>query len=327
MRVCIIGGSIAGLECAIRLSEHCDVSVFEEHQEVGQPLKCAEGWITFTGVTPYTEGRKLSGIEVSLLSDRFKIVDGFSVDVDAFVIIDRPDMEKKMADIAEKNGVEVVTGRKMTIEEASKNFEFVIDASGYPSQWCREFGGKKPYGFAMEAFFDVDYDSAHFYFKDGFDGYFWIFPMKKGGCKVGVGVFSSYEGKLRELLDTFLHSLNFGKPERLTAAPLGCYPNLPLLRHYRVPVALIGDAAGLVDRGGGEGMTKAIISARILANCIISGRVDEYEKRYFDYMRMHYLAMSLIERLRKNWGVMKAFCTSGAVGVAVNFLKKLYPVE
>ncbi len=327
MRVCIIGGSVAGLECAIRLSDHCDVTVFEEHPEIGYTLKCAEGWITFTGVPSYTEGRKLRGIEVSLLDERFRVVDSFNVNVDAFVIIDRPEMERRMADIAERKGVEIVAGRKMTIEESTKNFDFVVDASGYPSQWCREFGGKRPYGFAMEAFFDADYDSAHFYFKEGLDGYFWIFPAKRGGCKVGVGVFSSYGGRLRDLLDSLLQSLNFSKPEKLTAAPLGCYPNLPLLRHHRVPVALVGDAAGLVDRGGGEGMTKAVISARILAECMISGRVDEYEKRYFDHMRMHYLAMSLIERLRKNWGVIKAFCTSGAVNVAVNLLKRLYPME
>ena len=327
VKVCIIGGSIAGLECGIRLSDSCDVTIFEEHEEIGHPLKCAEGWVTFTGIKPYTDGRKLKNIAVYLLNEDMKVADSFEVDVDAFLIIDRPEMEKKMAGMAEKKGSEIVTGRKMTIEEASRKFDFIIDASGYPSQWCREFGGKKPYGFAMEAFFDDDYESAHFYFKKGLDGYFWVFPMKRGGCKVGVGVFSRYAGRLRGLFDAFLRSMGFGEPERITAAPLGCYPNLPLLRHHRVPVALVGDAAGLVDRGGGEGMTKAVISARILADCILSERVENYEKRYFDYMSPHYLAMSIIERMRKNWNLIKAFCTSGAVNVSVKLLERLYSRE
>lgn len=57
---------------------------------------------------------------------------------------------------------------------------------------------------------------------------------------------------------------------------------------------LIGDAAGLVDRG--EGISKAIISARILSLCVEDP--GSYEKTYF--MRLLYMAANFFSALREN---------------------------
>lgn len=324
MKICIIGGSIAGLECGINLGEDFNVHIFEEHCEIGKPLKCAEGWITFTGIKPYIRSRKIEKLVINLLNDSLKIHDYFEVKVDAFSIVNRPKMEQKMADIAEKKGVEITTGRKMTITEALKNFDFIIDASGYPSQWCREFGSKKPYGFAMQTFYDIDYDSAYVFFKEGFDGYFWIFPDAEYGCKVGVGVFTVFKNPLRKILDKFLDVQGFPPVSKLTASPLGCYFNRPFLRYAKVPVALVGDAAGIVDRGGGEGMTKAIISARILSECIKKGTVSEYERKYFNYMRLHYFATNFFSNIQKKWKILKVYGKAGILNLMVDTLRLHY---
>jgi len=204
VKICVIGGSVAGLECALNLADEHEVVVYEEHAEIGYPLKCAEGWINFSGIRPYVKGRKVKEVCISLLDDAFSVTERFTAEGNALQIISRPELEQKMADIAAKRGAEIITGRKMTIREASENFDLIIDASGYPSQWCREFGGRKPYGFAVQAFCEEDYDSVHVYFKDGLDGYFWIFPMKDGGCKAGVGIFSKQNVRLREILDRFM---------------------------------------------------------------------------------------------------------------------------
>ncbi|WP_290597974.1 MULTISPECIES: NAD(P)/FAD-dependent oxidoreductase [unclassified Archaeoglobus] len=324
MKICVIGGSVAGLECGVNLAERHDVAIYEEHREIGLPLKCAEGWINFSGVEPYVKGRKVKEVHMNLLGENFRVVDNFVAKGDALQIVSRPEMEQKMAEIAEKMGAEIITGKKMKIRDAAEQFDLIIDASGYPSQWCREFGGKKPYGFAIQAFASNDFDSVHVFFKERFDGYFWIFPMKYGGCKAGVGFFSkSPHVRMRELLGRFMESQGM-RAKGFTASPVGCYLNKPLLRKFKVPVALVGDAAGLVDKGGGEGMSKAVISARILSSCINNSRLYEYEKRYFDFMSLHYMAANFFAFLRKNWKLLKTFGKVGFYDVAVKALRNHY---
>lgn len=295
--------------------------VFEEHREIGEPLKCAEGWINFSGIKPYVDGRKVKEVQIKLLGDDYSIIDGFAAKGKALQIISRPEMEQKMAKIAEKKGAEIITGKKVRIKDVAEQFDFIIDASGYPSQWCREFGGKKPYGFAVQAFSAEDFDSVHVFFKDGFDGYFWIFPMKDGGCKAGVGVFSKQNVRLRRVLDRFLESLGIN-PVGYTASPIGCYFNRPFLRYHKIPVALVGDAAGLVDKGGGEGMSKAVISARILSSCIDNPK--SYEEKYFEFMRLHYMAANFFAFLRKKWKLLRLFGKSGFYDIVVEALSRYY---
>ncbi len=79
MKICIIGGSVAGLECAINLAKEYDVTVYEEHAEIGLPLKCAEGWINFSGLKPYVGGRKLKDVHVSLFDGNFSVIDSFTL--------------------------------------------------------------------------------------------------------------------------------------------------------------------------------------------------------------------------------------------------------
>jgi flavin-dependent dehydrogenase len=45
----------------------------------------------------------------------------------------------------------------------------------------------------------------------------------------------------------------------------------------RGPVLLVGDAAGLVDPLSGDGIYEALVSARLAAAAILSGRLDAYE--------------------------------------------------
>ena len=195
MKVVIIGGSIAGLEAAINFSEFCDsVVVFEEHKEIGKPLQCAEGWIHFTGVKPYISGRKVNEVDVIILDRRYNYKTSFSIKINGSVeIINRPEMEKKMAKMAEDRGVQIFTNTKVTLLGLTKQFsdyDLIVDASGYPSQWCREFGGKKPYAPAVQAICEKDTNKITTFLHPELDGYFWIFPMADGGSKVGVVSFT-----------------------------------------------------------------------------------------------------------------------------------------
>ncbi len=300
VKIAIIGGSIAGLEAAIRLGEHHDVVVFEEHEEIGEPLKCAEGWATCMGIEPYIPGKPVEKSRVAFLNDGLKVSRDFVIDTRGCVeMIDRPKMEKVMAKKAEKAGCEIVTGRRVGITELCGEYDIIIDASGYPSQWCREFGGKKRWAVAIEAVTDYESEELLIALHPSIDGYFWIFPKARGGSNIGVGYFRRKpDAPLRKLLDRFISDLGAGV-EKYTAGLIGCEFNRPFLRFCKhaaktTPVALVGDAAGMVDIFVGEGMTKAVIGSRILSHCILTGRIEEYERKYMGKMRKYYTLFNLL---------------------------------
>jgi len=309
-KVIIIGGSIAGLEAAINFSEFCDhVVVFEEHDEIGEPLQCAEGWIHFTGVKPYINGRKVNEVDIVILDRRYNHKTSFRIKINGSVeIINRPMMEKRMAKMAEDRGVRIFTGNKVTLLRLTKHYsdyDLIVDASGYPSQWCREFGGKKSYASAVQALCKKDTDKITIILYPELDGYFWIFPMADEGSKVGVVSFTKPKAPLRKILDdtlvvTGLYDDGF-EPISYTGGLIGCYRNSPFVRELNgIKVALVGDAAGIVDTFAGEGMTKAVISSRVLASCARGGRIYDYEGEYYRRMRWHYLLTSIFTYLRMN---------------------------
>jgi len=272
MKIAIVGGSIAGLECAIRLADHHDVIVYEEHKEIGYPLRCAEGWVRV--VEPY--GCVVKEIETAIvreLDNNLNVKREYTIDVNGMVtIIDRPKMEKLMAEIAEKKGAEIITGRRVKLSEL-KGYDLVVDASGYPSL----FGSRNNPGIAIEARCEYSCDEMVIDFIPHTDGYFWIFPKGDGTANIGVG-FWKKRAKIKPLLEKYIDKIG-AKPLWWTAGLLGIGLNKPLLRWYNgTPVALVGDAAGLVDPFFGEGMAKAVISARVLARCVNSGRLKDYEK-------------------------------------------------
>jgi len=173
MRIAIIGGSVAGLECAIRLSPRWEVTLFEEHEEIGRPLQCAEGWVRVV-IEPY--GFVTKEVETVLVRkldiERMVPRSQFRFDAKgAVVMIDRPAMEKHMAEIAAENGCEIVTGRKVTISELAGDYDLIIDASGHPSQWDREHGVKRRGGVAVQARCRYDGDEMVLDFCKEVDGY------------------------------------------------------------------------------------------------------------------------------------------------------------
>ena len=304
MKVAVIGGSIAGLEAGIRLGDSCDVTIFEEHEEIGLPLRCAEGWIIHHDIRPYIKGREIERLRFRRLKmdktdKNLEVRDEVVFETDGRVLaVDRPRMEQKMAWIARRKGARILTGRRVRIRDLS-GYDLIIDASGHPSQWEREFGGRdgrrwRKGGIALEAITDYECEDICIDVLPGLDGYLWVFPKARGGANIGVGYYARKPCGLKDLLKTYLAWLEAEagaeiKVEGLTAGLLGVKFNRPFVRYYNsTPVCLIGDAAGLVDPFFGEGMTKAVLSARILAEKIMEGRIEDYEREYMRAMRIHY---------------------------------------
>ncbi|MCX8172886.1 MAG: NAD(P)/FAD-dependent oxidoreductase [Archaeoglobaceae archaeon] len=329
-RVVVAGGSIAGLECALRFSDFSEVLLYEKKEEIGKNIKCGEGWIHFNGIRPYVSGRKVNWVDIIIFNPDYSIRRVLNVKINGKVeIIDRSRMEKRMAEFAERKGVEIFTGKKLKLSDAFKlDLDLLVDATGYPSMWCREIGGRRPHASAIHIITDMEEDRIRVMLYPGLNGYFYVFPMPYRGSKIGLCVFDTPERSLRQILEAMIEkSALFGDFERIayTGGPIGCYRNSPFLRYFNgLPVALVGDAAGIADRFAAEGMTKAVVSSRILAECARTGRLKNYEKEYFRRMKRHYMLTKLLEFVRRNFMVAEMLGRMGMYTLVSKFVGSSY---
>jgi len=133
-------------------------------------------------------------------------------------------------------------------------------------------------------------------------GYGWVFP-KGDHANLGVGGWGSEGPRLRSHLARLAaaHDVSFDgltdlRGHRLPMRPLGVAPAAGR-------VLLVGDAAGLVDPLSGDGMYEAFVSARLAAEAILAGRLDDYTAR---------LAETLDHHAAASWAAKKAMDRSAA---------------
>jgi geranylgeranyl reductase family protein len=127
-------------------------------------------------------------------------------------------------------------------------------------------------------------------------GYGWVFP-KGDHVNVGVGGWEREGPRLREHLARFCRE--YGIPES----------SLEDVRGYRLPLvkpgarlakgrmALLGDAAGLVDPLSGDGMYEAFMSAKLATEAVLAGDLGSYERD---------LRRALSSQLSAAWGAKVA---------------------
>ena len=134
---------------------------------------------------------------------------------------------------------------------------------------------------------DVNYDKGaiEFHYIDGvIPGYFWIFPVGKNTCNVGLGItlkdLKNKEMKLKELQKYIIEEKfanRFRNAELIKDSgkgwqlPLGSprKTKMKLRRMFGNGCLLIGDAGSLVDPFTGEGIGNALLSAKIaIKHCV-----------------------------------------------------------
>jgi flavin-dependent dehydrogenase len=106
-------------------------------------------------------------------------------------------------------------------------------------------------------------------------GYGWIFP-KDGHANYGVGGWAAEGPRLREHLRRLCEAHGVD-PDGLESLQGRRLPMRRTTAAARGRVLLVGDAAGLVDPLSGDGISEALLSARLAAEAILAGRLDEYE--------------------------------------------------
>ena len=156
----------------------------------------------------------------------------------------------------------------------------LIGADGSASLIARVLHGAQPARrdriVAVRAYFDDvvgTTEQADLYFtSSSFPGYCWVFPTGTSSANVGVGVLLEAWPSSRQQLGQLFADLIACDPairQRLAHAtmrgkavgwPLTTFnPRLPIIANR---VALIGDAAGLINPLNGEGIQYALLSAR-----------------------------------------------------------------
>ncbi len=221
-------------------------------------------------------------------------------DTEAAYLTDRAEFDYALVQNALSNGVElkqnvmVTTIRKensqfiVNGDDFSAKATYLLCADGVNGTSAALLGLRKKWnqdnvGLCIESTL-ADYEPPpaplNFYFGGVKWGYAWFFD-KGTHASIGTGTVVKDAAELKRLFNAFVeHSGYTNSVENLK------------LNAWRIPATggtsgkvatgnalLLGDAAGLVDPFLGEGISYAIQSGTIAADCIINNNASEYRKR------------------------------------------------
>ncbi len=110
-------------------------------------------------------------------------------------------------------------------------------------------------------------------------GYAWIFPKSKNSANAGICCHAKgLQEKFKKFLEEFIQPY-YGQYELLENRS-GLIPESGVCKKiYKDNALLIGDAAGLTDPIFKGGISQAMLSGKIAAECILDNKVELYESR------------------------------------------------
>jgi digeranylgeranylglycerophospholipid reductase len=296
----VVGGGPCGCFTALNLAKlGANVTVFEEHSEIGVPSHCA-GHLSIHGL----KNLGLHPLPAKILENTFYGAvfhspkgKEFSVRFSQPVtcVVNRVLFDKYMAEMAEDAGVHFCLGSRvesLVIEDgfvkgviAKRNGEsaekflakIVIDAEGIPSRILRQAGLPTPnrdmfvnaVQAEVENVRDTEPDVVEVFLGKGYAPglYAWLIPKRDGNAKVGL---AAKTGSPKELLQKLVRkhpvaSRKLRAARILRAAfhpiPLGG----PIPKTYSNGFLAVGDAASHVKPTTGGGVILGITCARVAA--------------------------------------------------------------
>jgi len=290
----IVGAGPAGLIAGKYLK---DALILEQKKEIGRPIQCAEA-ISQTALEE--QGIKPSPDWISAVIDEVEVIapsgKKIKIKVDKLgFILDRPVFEKflakkcqakiqlnqKVVDIKkEENGWKLKTQRGLVFES-----QYLIGADGPLSIVRRKIFNEKvgllpciEYLVKLEK--EIKNEVMRMYFdKEKFpDGYAWIFPKSSNTANIGLGGKRDLDKTFQYLMETRVRP-EFG-PYQLLENKSGVVPwGGAKIKLFQDNAFLVGDAGALADPIFGGGINNAMISGRIAAESILSGKPHLYERK------------------------------------------------
>ena len=295
----VIGGGPCGSFSALNLAKNgVNVTVFEEHREIGVPSHCA-GHLSISGLKRLElDPLPKEVVENIFYGANFHSPNGveFSVRFDSPItcVVNRTFFDKYIARLAEDSGAHYQLNSKVksliidnahvkgvNIQQNGKTFEvsakIVVDAEGISSRILRQAGLHPPrsdmivHGFQAEVenvkntepdFVEVFLGSAY---APGF--YAWLIPKFDGKAKVGL---ATRKGNPKELLKNLMYkhpaaSLKLRKAKILRESLHPITLGGPIPKAYSDGFLAVGDVASQVKPTTGGGVIVGLNCAKMAA--------------------------------------------------------------
>ncbi|MFN3383998.1 MAG: NAD(P)/FAD-dependent oxidoreductase [Archaeoglobaceae archaeon] len=295
-------GSMAAKTCA---EKGLEVLLIEKRQEIGTPVRCAEG-ISKKGLQRFVEiDRKWISAEV--IGAKIYSPDGTEVTMaeemagnEVGFVLERKIFDRHLARLAAKAGAEVIVkttfigfervGDRLRVklkrmgEDWEVETKLLIGADGVESRVGRIAGIIKTLkkseieSCAQYLMSGLDIDENYTYFYLGNDlapgGYAWIFPKGNGCANVGIGVLPSIaKANAKFYLDRFVEKLEIrGKVVELVSGAVPVYGEIATAVADNIMLA--GDAAYHSDPITGGGIANAL-SAGYHAGIVASEALEK----------------------------------------------------
>ena len=298
--VVVVGAGPGGSVAARTAAEECDVLLIEKRQEVGSPVRCAEG-VLKSALLEFTHPNKkwissyIRGYRIFAPDDTVLEVSGEAMGIEGEVayVLERKIFDRELAKDAARIGADVMVHTRATglimegglvkgvkINRLGENLEVrskvVIGADGVESQIGRWAGINtklklKDVGSAVQYLMgdvDVAADFCDIYVGSRAAGaYAWVFPKGEKLANVGLGMLASMLNGSRPIdyLNKFV-SQQFPEGQQLGLNMGSCPCSDELKTTICNGLMLVGDAAHHCDPLTGSGITSAMEGGKIAGN-------------------------------------------------------------
>lgn len=276
--ISIIGGGPAGAYTAYLLSkEGYDVDIYEEHKEIGTPIRCA-GIVTSTikdiiHIKQEQIINKINRIRLNSFNQKSIEIKLNQPDL----ILDRSKFDKYLTEKATEKGAGIFLNHRLIDIENNKlklsingkidytnNSKYIIGADGPISTVGKHIDSViKQFFIGSQVVIEGNFDKETvdtFIFKQGFG---WVVPENETIARVGVLSYKNASTILENLLKS---KFNNNKILQKQGGLIPIYD--PHLKTYKDNKFLIGDAAGMVKATTGGGIIPSLIAAKQLTKSI-----------------------------------------------------------
>jgi len=302
--VVIIGGNISGSCAAINAAKNgADVVLIERNKEMINPPHCGEGIADVT--YDYLEFGKV-GCKKNQINNIKINVSGLKeynlkLKKHYIYIFDRNFAEKELLKRAEKNGVELILGKRMSdfnppdeviLDRKKIKGKVIIDASGISCRVGQKIGLNtklKPedVGVCIQSRVKSNFsgDKIQLWFHKPYApfGYAWVFPKNNNTANIGFGIPGGLKLDLEELLNNYIKFVTNNDYQILNTFR-SCVPSAhPIEKLVKNNVMIVGDAARLSNPATGAGFHNAFFSgslAGLIASKYVRGEfpsLNEYQ--------------------------------------------------